>query len=545
MSTANSKSRAGDERESVDLAYDPDLEWLHCNKCTSFDHGSSTFYLSQCGHIICQSCLDTNQQRHGSSTSSNNRPGAAAKINAPNVHDQPDDDAALLEATCPVCGKLCALVVVGAENTSPEVERLFLPTARSLDEIAKIHKLQYGNAIKLIRALKAKVFKQTTLLEQVKPTLDQTRKKLQAKEAELLDLQHTMILLRAENEGLKEGRHPHQNGGDHRHPPADQILHHQQQQQYQQEQQQPQRLQSTSPRSGSGGSKTPNPPARISLRPPSRTDHIPPPNGYTAHTHQQLHHQQHPNPYPPPPPQPQPPHNQHYNQQPQNHPQYPRQPQQQYYQPEQPVMHTSLPPVAHYSPQPQSVTRQHLQRPQVVQEDYFDQQIEDEIMYYEDPNLMPAPPRSRAFLNNPSNNDGVSGIQRQPSSVNLPWNSVAARPSSATIMPPPPAPSRGALYANNLNYPLNNHSNTSRSNLVMRSESRRRGMASVGMPNTGAASHQQMMNPPVSRNGNMARVNTAASMSRPNTTTSSGPSSVQRQSYNRVPVQRDRSIFQR
>ncbi|KAI8911993.1 hypothetical protein DFJ77DRAFT_468512 [Powellomyces hirtus] len=138
------------DSESVDAAYDAGLEWLHCGRCFEYDHavqcpvGSTpragalasthtTFYVTNCAHLACDTCMQQDN------------PGGISK----NLVDSRKDH------VCPVCGQR-ALIVELITQVPEEVEKIFVPAVVHLEDALKVWKLQYGNAVRLIRHLKLK-----------------------------------------------------------------------------------------------------------------------------------------------------------------------------------------------------------------------------------------------------------------------------------------------------------------------------------------------------------------------------------------------------
>ncbi|KAI8852637.1 hypothetical protein BC829DRAFT_487343 [Chytridium lagenaria] len=145
-------------------AYDANLEWLHCNKCNSYDHdlplshGQHSnisrrpvrpMYITQCGHVFCLPCLAETSR------------GSFRGDTIPNH-------------LCPLCGSEGAVVRISTDMP-PEVERIVAPAVNLLEEGVRVYKFQYANAIKLIQMLKKKSESQAGLLTQIKPTLEETK----------------------------------------------------------------------------------------------------------------------------------------------------------------------------------------------------------------------------------------------------------------------------------------------------------------------------------------------------------------------------------
>ncbi|KAJ3193865.1 hypothetical protein HK101_003945 [Irineochytrium annulatum] len=175
------------EDESVDLGSDPTLEWLHCNRCWFFDHAVNrtqqhqqhrqeprTFFVTQCGHVVCQLCM--------------------AEVTRGRV------DSTLMNCPCPVCGANGAIVALAGELTTsempPEIERIISPAVALLEDGMKMLKFQMSNSVKLLRILKRKCDSQSRLLMQIKPSVEQTK-------AEINKYKEANKLLTHENELLK------------------------------------------------------------------------------------------------------------------------------------------------------------------------------------------------------------------------------------------------------------------------------------------------------------------------------------------------------
>ncbi|KAJ3172973.1 hypothetical protein HDU88_004432 [Geranomyces variabilis] len=163
----------------VDASYDAGLEWLHCGRCFEYDHaiqcpiggspramgaGSSftAFYVTNCAHLACETCM--RQENAGA--------GSKTPINPQEDHK------------CPVCGQRASVVELVTE-VPEEVEKIFVPAVVHLEDALKVWKLQYGNAVQLIRYLKLKTTDYARKYSEAARALQQARQELKAQAEEL------------------------------------------------------------------------------------------------------------------------------------------------------------------------------------------------------------------------------------------------------------------------------------------------------------------------------------------------------------------------
>ncbi|CAG8441801.1 6479_t:CDS:10 [Ambispora leptoticha] len=135
-------------------------DFLHCNLCFGYSAPSSLsnnnedklrFWLTECGHIICQACYNKSTEP---STDDNN---------ASNSKDSK-------ERVCPVCQ--AKSTVVELTNKLPNnLNIYFRPPNELLDEAADVLRFQQSNLYGLLNFLKDKVNKQKQVLDKAKEEL--------------------------------------------------------------------------------------------------------------------------------------------------------------------------------------------------------------------------------------------------------------------------------------------------------------------------------------------------------------------------------------
>ncbi|CAG8595189.1 10727_t:CDS:2, partial [Scutellospora calospora] len=142
-------------------------EFLHCNACFAYLTSSTSsttretqirFWLTECGHVICQSCLN----KHGDTTQ--------------------DNSSTATEPICPVCNTKCAAVEL-TDQLPPNLSMFFRPAHEIIEETADILRFQQTNTFSLLKFLKDKVAKQKQMLDKAKNELLQykdTKNQLQA-----------------------------------------------------------------------------------------------------------------------------------------------------------------------------------------------------------------------------------------------------------------------------------------------------------------------------------------------------------------------------
>ncbi|KAJ3091569.1 hypothetical protein HK102_000050 [Quaeritorhiza haematococci] len=188
-----------EEVETLELAADTALEWLHCNASHGPEGSTTTttpatppYYVTQCGHIVCETCL---QGRNGprDATQNQRNPGGQMVVDI-------DTQSPLV---CPACGATCPMIVIGNEMP-PDLEMFFQPAIGMLEEALKIFKFQQSNSVKLLRALKRKVEKQAQLLTSVKPTMNATKTELRNAREENQKLKHRNQMLQQQLENIQK-----------------------------------------------------------------------------------------------------------------------------------------------------------------------------------------------------------------------------------------------------------------------------------------------------------------------------------------------------
>ncbi|KAI9093759.1 hypothetical protein DFS34DRAFT_630177 [Phlyctochytrium arcticum] len=140
-SPPENKSGSG-KMDSLDSAYDPNMEWVHCGRCRAYEHSlqspfaangkenaqriGTKFFVTSCAHIACEPCFRA-------------------------LNSQGEDSERGVR--CPVCEETCSVIEL-SDKIPEEIERIFVPAIVHLEDAVKIWKLQYGNAVKLLRFLK-------------------------------------------------------------------------------------------------------------------------------------------------------------------------------------------------------------------------------------------------------------------------------------------------------------------------------------------------------------------------------------------------------
>ncbi|PKY42735.1 hypothetical protein RhiirA4_442159 [Rhizophagus irregularis] len=146
------------------------IEFLHCNACFTYPSSSKEnqirFWLTECGHVVCKSCLN----KHGEAS-----------------HDSSN----VTEHTCPVCNTRCAAVEL-TDNLPPNLGAFFRTTYDILDEAADVMRFQKTNTISLIEFLKHKLHKQRQMLDKAKNEILQYK-----------DMKNELQNLKEENRHLK------------------------------------------------------------------------------------------------------------------------------------------------------------------------------------------------------------------------------------------------------------------------------------------------------------------------------------------------------
>ncbi|KAI8825810.1 uncharacterized protein EV422DRAFT_141765 [Fimicolochytrium jonesii] len=187
-----SGSRPQKDSDAPDPAYDADLHWLHCGRCFSHEHafrcpvggvpravddvpGTTTYYVTNCAHIVCNSCL--------------------LQENSENVAALSND--AQAELLCPICGQKTAVVELRTE-VPEEVERIFIPAIVHLEDAVKVWQFQNGNAVKLLRHLKIKNMEYSRKYREATRALQKAKDEVRLQDQEIR-------LLKEERDRLKSG----------------------------------------------------------------------------------------------------------------------------------------------------------------------------------------------------------------------------------------------------------------------------------------------------------------------------------------------------
>ncbi|CAG8515484.1 63_t:CDS:2 [Acaulospora morrowiae] len=144
------------------------IEFLHCNSCFAYSSFATReeqirFWLTECGHVVCQSCLYKSEPN---------------KVNSSTPS----------EPTCSVCNTKCATVEL-TEKLPPNLNMFFRPAHEILDEASDF---QQKNTFSLLGFLKDKVVKQEQMLHKMKTELLQNR-----------DMKNQLQVLEEENQWLK------------------------------------------------------------------------------------------------------------------------------------------------------------------------------------------------------------------------------------------------------------------------------------------------------------------------------------------------------
>ncbi|KAI8840699.1 hypothetical protein BJ741DRAFT_675499 [Chytriomyces cf. hyalinus JEL632] len=123
---------------------DGQLEYLHCNRCGFCAHSislaesetnpshfqqSAALYVSQCSHILCSDCIQ----------------------NPPPIDF---DGKTSVAHKCPLCSATSAIVLL-TNDMQPDILKIISPFIESLDNAVEFARFQYGNAVALLRFLKA------------------------------------------------------------------------------------------------------------------------------------------------------------------------------------------------------------------------------------------------------------------------------------------------------------------------------------------------------------------------------------------------------
>ncbi|RIA86119.1 hypothetical protein C1645_780361 [Glomus cerebriforme] len=146
-------------------------EFLHCNACFTYSSSPKEdqirFWLTECGHVVCESCLS----KHGEASR--------------------DISSNAMEHTCSVCNTKCATIEL-TDKLSPNLGAFFRSAHEMLDEVADVMRFQKTNTTSLIEFLKDKLGKQRQMLDKAKNELLQYK-----------DMKNELQNLKEENRRLK------------------------------------------------------------------------------------------------------------------------------------------------------------------------------------------------------------------------------------------------------------------------------------------------------------------------------------------------------
>ncbi len=142
------------------------MEWFHCNVCLATPPGKTSFYLSECGHILCCSCL-----------------GSKSAAGAP---------------ACAFCKAKAKMLPIGS-NMSADLQELFQDVTSSINKASQAYKFQDGHASRLVEL-------QESRYKGAEESLAAAKKKLGEAEKERQRFQDEIGRLKEENGKLLEER---------------------------------------------------------------------------------------------------------------------------------------------------------------------------------------------------------------------------------------------------------------------------------------------------------------------------------------------------
>ncbi|KAF9152402.1 hypothetical protein BG015_005301 [Linnemannia schmuckeri] len=140
------------------------LEHIHCNKCFRIDPVKDvSYWLTNCGHILCQQCLDRAQTREEKKRK--------AELDDDGVHTQENNNGS--ESICAICKKPCECISI-PENVGDlpvDIQPFFRPLANLCNTALDAWKFQEQNLTKLIDHLHARTKRQNEVLTKARTEL--------------------------------------------------------------------------------------------------------------------------------------------------------------------------------------------------------------------------------------------------------------------------------------------------------------------------------------------------------------------------------------
>ncbi|KAH7045549.1 hypothetical protein BKA57DRAFT_537508 [Linnemannia elongata] len=140
------------------------LEHIHCNKCFRLDPVKDvSYWLTNCGHIICQQCLDRAQTKEEKKR----------KAEADSGDSQADGNIKGSESICTICKKPCECINIpeGVDDLPEAIQPFFRPLANLCNTTLDTWKFQEQNFTKLIDHLQARTKRQNEVLTKARTEL--------------------------------------------------------------------------------------------------------------------------------------------------------------------------------------------------------------------------------------------------------------------------------------------------------------------------------------------------------------------------------------
>ncbi|KAF9289964.1 hypothetical protein BGZ88_007541 [Linnemannia elongata] len=140
------------------------LEHIHCNKCFRLDPVKDvSYWLTNCGHIICQQCLDRAQTKEGKKR----------KAEPDSGDSQEEGNIKGSESICTICKKPCECINIpeGVDDLPEAIQPFFRPLANLCNTTLDTWKFQEQNFTKLIDHLQARTKRQNEILTKARTEL--------------------------------------------------------------------------------------------------------------------------------------------------------------------------------------------------------------------------------------------------------------------------------------------------------------------------------------------------------------------------------------
>lgn len=129
------------------------MDWIHCNKCSKRYQSGAKFFLTNCLHMKCETCVAKTSQ-----------PGQPRTI-------------------CLVCGRECAITPLN-KDLSPDLQPFFMPYQKVIEKHDIIQSFQIENMLSLLKSISTKyncakieIRKLHSELSQVKNGLEDFKKR--------------------------------------------------------------------------------------------------------------------------------------------------------------------------------------------------------------------------------------------------------------------------------------------------------------------------------------------------------------------------------